>query len=41
MNATQARRIIDAVEKFSPQIDDELMDALEQLRIESEGKNWY
>jgi hypothetical protein len=40
MNAQQAKRIIDAVEKHSPKIDDELFRALEQLRIESEGKKW-
>jgi hypothetical protein len=40
MNAQQARRIIDAVEKFAPQIDEELFEALEELRLQSEGKKW-
>lgn len=40
MNAQLARRIIDAVEKFAPQLDDELVAAIEQLRQESEGKHY-
>ena len=35
MNADQARRIVEMIEKFAPQLDDETIAAIEELRRES------
>jgi len=36
MDAQKAKRIIEAVEKFSP-LNDELLDALDELRAEAQA----